>query len=320
VSNPAVVRNFGAIRWVAASLVVASHIHLEASRLGVETPLLSNAARFADLGVALFFVLSGWLMGRQTQSLATNFQRFLGRRAIRIVPLYFIVTVGVIAFQAFISRNIEPMHWLASILFLSQLSGQGHPVLYVGWTLEYEAFFYLLVASTLLLRNVAARFFVSIGTLLGLVLIGLLPQLTLFFAWGLVGSLIPSRRYMEYKSRAGLLAMFLTTVVTWQVMTGLNIYENVMVFGIEVSAIFYLLESTWQVRWRLVRVLGEASYAQYLVHVPVLTVVVALAAPKTSEIGLMVICFASALATSLAVWALVDRPLLKAASNVWSSP
>lgn len=177
------VSNFEAVRWAAASLVVASHTYLEAARIGVHVSSLSNASTFADLGVALFFVLSGWLMAGQMMRPHNTLRNYLWRRLIRIVPLYALVTLGVVCFQIFVSHNIDPMHWALSFLFLSQALGFGPPVLYVGWTLEYEMFFYLLVGATLLLRRVGLRLMVSVGVLVALSAAGVLPPVVVYFAW-----------------------------------------------------------------------------------------------------------------------------------------
>src|SRR5512133_540145 len=116
-------------------------------------------------GVDLFFVLSGFLIGgivldhRRTP----NFLRvFYGRRALRILPLYWAVLLGFVASRALLARHLPDA---AS----STLHANGHPLLTyltfgqniatglfspsvpepswvnVTWSLAVEEHFYLLV-------------------------------------------------------------------------------------------------------------------------------------------------------------------------------
>jgi len=267
--------NFQAVRWAAASLVVASHIYLEASRVGTNVSLLSNASTFADLGVALFFVLSGWLMAGQMMQPENPLRNYLQRRIIRIVPLYALVTVGVVGFQIVISHNVEPVHWALSFLFLSQALGLGHPILYVGWTLEYEMFFYVLVGGTLLLKNVTLRFMLSLSVLVLLSTLSLLPPVVMYFAWGIAGHFVQLKlRPRASKMKAAFLTLFIVILLAFQVASGMQVYANVAILGLEIAILFFALTRTWQIKSWLVGLLGDSSYAQYLVHVPVLTIVV----------------------------------------------
>ena len=100
-------------------------------------------------GVDLFFVISGFIMmhvsGREPSPGA-----FLRARAIRIVPLYWLATL----LAAILAGTTDAGHLLASLLFLPHAGpdGRGWPVLVQGWTLNYEAFFYVAFALSLLLR------------------------------------------------------------------------------------------------------------------------------------------------------------------------
>ncbi|HXP84767.1 MAG TPA: acyltransferase [Bryobacteraceae bacterium] len=98
------------------------------------------------LGVDLFFVLSGFLITGillDSRNRPKYFQRFYGRRALRILPVYF-VSVGVMALfyansgRYFLLSSLF-MANLASLLSVSFPHGPG-----VLWSLAVEEHFYLL--------------------------------------------------------------------------------------------------------------------------------------------------------------------------------
>jgi exopolysaccharide production protein ExoZ len=119
-----------------------------AAALGV---LLDHAGRWLDVapivdigaaGVDLFFVISGFIMVYTSERLFGQTgapQRFLARRIIRIVPLYWTLT----AFAALVLFGFGP-NTLGSYLFIPTHRG---PILTVGWTLNYEMMFYSLFAT-----------------------------------------------------------------------------------------------------------------------------------------------------------------------------
>ncbi len=113
-------------------------------------------------GVDVFFVISGFIMWRttapETSGGNTGPGRFLAKRAIRIVPLYWLITLGLtaaalIAPTRFVDQNPQPSHVLLSLAFIQHLNPRGEPFpLHAqGWTLNYEAFFYVLFALALAL-------------------------------------------------------------------------------------------------------------------------------------------------------------------------
>jgi len=74
---------------------------------------------------------------------------FMKRRLIRIVPLYWILTVALVALHAahfFARTQVSLSGLLASLLFVAYA-----PLLTPGWTLNIEMFFYLCFAGALLL-------------------------------------------------------------------------------------------------------------------------------------------------------------------------
>mgnify|MGYP001264389976 CR=1 FL=1 len=108
---------------------------------------------FGIWGVDIFFVISGFIMMYVTEN---NEKHFFIKRIFRIVPLYWILTIGVF-FIAFLkpdylnntTANIE--HLIKSLFFIPfDKNGIGHfPVLFLGWTLNFEIIFYLIFGVSL---------------------------------------------------------------------------------------------------------------------------------------------------------------------------
>ncbi len=165
-------RSVQALRAVAALLVVVNHALITAghrSQIGVDGhPILGR------LGVEIFFAISGFVMIRVTDPLRPGRApirtagRFLWARAVRIVPLYWLCTMLVMLADLVGSRrsgdDVSPARLIASLLFLPSTAANGlvQPVLYVGWTLQFEMVFYLMVAIALAVQVSPVRLCVPV--------------------------------------------------------------------------------------------------------------------------------------------------------------
>lgn len=111
-------------------------------------------------GVDLFFVISGFIMvfvTRKSKGGIVYAKKFLIKRVLRIWPLYVIATLAYASIVAPVIVNISltiVIQILKSIFFLplSYLDPPyfGYAYLGVGWSLNYEMYFYLLIAISLL--------------------------------------------------------------------------------------------------------------------------------------------------------------------------
>lgn len=152
-----------ALRGIAALFVVLEHIRF-----------LSCGA----FGVDIFFCISGFMIMYSTYE---NSQCFLRKRLIRILPLYYLMTLGtfllLLLFPEMFQQTRADLVFLAkSLLFIPFDIGDGaiQPLMRIGWTVNCEIFFYvlftiamrispkhrgLLCSAFLLLLTAAARLF-----------------------------------------------------------------------------------------------------------------------------------------------------------------
>ena len=142
-----------------------------AALFGFSTP--GRFDRFGWIGVDLFFVLSGYLIGGQllmplTRGEPIKLGRFFARRALRILPAYLVI----LAIYAFLPswREFPEMFPLWKFLLSVQNIGlRGGTAFSHAWSLAVEDQFYLLLPFILLLVVRARRsaFIVPCGFILG---------------------------------------------------------------------------------------------------------------------------------------------------------
>jgi exopolysaccharide production protein ExoZ len=109
------------------------------------------------LGVEVFFVISGFIMTMIAGDGAFRPERFLSRRALRIVPAYwaatFLITALALALPSQFRTTVPTLEGLIkSLLFIPSLHPKA-PLLLLGWTLDFEAFFYVIFACLFFLSS-----------------------------------------------------------------------------------------------------------------------------------------------------------------------
>ncbi len=125
---------------------------------------------FGGFGVDIFFVLSGFVMAMIIAT-GQSASRFAISRVSRIVPLYWVLTTFVLVLAAFKpellnSTTANLLNYLRSILFVPYFKENGTlmPMLFVGWSLNYEMVFYVCVALSLIISP-KRSIFVTAGLL-----------------------------------------------------------------------------------------------------------------------------------------------------------
>lgn len=254
--------NLQALRAFAASGVVIYHSH--ATFFGKSTEFH---------GVALFFALSGYLMCQICNRTATA---FASDRFWRIVPNYWAATALMLAL--FSMWDYWPIdHTLLSMLFIPHDSPAGlHPVLGVGWTLNMEVYFYLVFSLSI---AISRPFAPLISAAIIIAVFSLLPHITenkaaifyfthqyiWFFIIGIaihyLTEWIKKMKFDYVPPRwllPALLILYVTSVLFYD--TGI-IAVSVLFFAVVVAS-----NQGADIKSRALLLLGNASYACYLLH------------------------------------------------------
>ena len=327
------------LRFVAASMVLVSHLNHEVS----QRPALARGfAPFAPVwwagGVDVFFVISGFIMyhiaadqfGRPDAT-----RRFVERRLVRLVPPYWAFTLLALVAMALVPgqmahNRLSAAQVIGSFMFWPVLAPDGRPtpVLILGWTLEFEMLFYAVFA--LGLRWPHRRGLAVIALVLaGLALIGLSPGLPMplrFWANPIVlefllGILIAMvfRRGIRLPAAAalalvlgGIIALVWVQAMGWP---GVAWVWRFAWAGLPSAAVAtgLALVRMPPVPPRLLRpmvVLGDASYALYLSH-PFTLSLVAIGAERLrpgGAWGYIAVAYAASLGAAAALHLMVERP------------
>lgn len=141
------------LRFAAAFAVVLFHI---GSGYQIEFGNQYNPFFFGAAGVDVFFVLSGFIIAMTTDP-ARGTWYFCRRRLVRVVPLYWILTIGIaiigLILPSLLNSTTVTLEALFKSLFFipyEKSTGAVQPLLFLGWTLNYEMFFYAIYAACLL--------------------------------------------------------------------------------------------------------------------------------------------------------------------------
>ena len=252
----------------------------------------SEWQRFAADGVDIFFIISGLIMVVTTAGKEISPLEFLKRRLLRIVPLYWAVTLFVAAASLaapllLANTQFDAGHLAASLLFLPwphPLHPEViEPVVIPGWTLNYEMFFYALFAVSLFWRSAYVSLAVVVG-LCGLVMFGRVSAaestmarfysspILLEFGFGvLLGLIYVSGRTFPRVLALGalLLGIVLLTLSPAHSADRRVIFWGVPAAMIVFGAVFAHPRRTMEGQ-PLLLLIGAASYSIYLIHVIVL--------------------------------------------------
>lgn len=257
--------------------------------------LVESVASVGWMGVDLFFVLSGFLITGILLDAAGKphyFKNFYARRALRILPLYYLILVLI----AILSKG-SGSYVLLGVFYLSNMAPLfGIPMIYVPlWSLSVEEHFYLLwpwLVSRLRLRGitilavavcVAEPIVRAIGYHYWAGGVGEAWRMS-YYSWfrfdGLAaGALLASFVRSKYFSKLRLYFVGLTSIGVGGLIAAVTPLHTLIHFSLEftVSTLFgvavlstvlsgevHLLRTITRSKW-LVKC-GELSYCLYIIH------------------------------------------------------
>jgi len=333
------------LRALAALSVAMLHAQHDAFALTERSgrPFTGLAAFPWEAGVDVFFVISGFIMVYASERLfgtPDGPRLFLARRIARIVPIYWAVTTVylAVALLAPALLNAEFIGWarvLASYLFIpvARPDGLVQPLYGLGWTLNYEMFFYASFAFALAWPQRSAVLGLGAG-LVALVAIGQvlgpLPQpfgfwahpIILEFTYGMALALLYARGFRLPALPRALLAVaaILALVVVALSISDAAIPSRYFFYGVPAAALvaavaFGRERDAGRIPLaRLGAAIGDASYAIYLIHPFVIRAgrELALRSGLGAAIGpwsFVALALVAAVLASMLVYRLFERPL-----------
>jgi exopolysaccharide production protein ExoZ len=245
------------------------------------------------LGVEVFFVISGFIITTIAGDGPFHPRVFLERRAHRIIPTYwaatFLVAVLAIALPDQFRTTVPTIEGLLkSMLFIPSQEPKA-PLLLLGWTLNFEVFFYLIFASLFFLRSgtrtvvllVCFALLVSIGQFgTGLTYVEAIytsPSL-IGFALGTVlaqayrlGWITRLGEYLRWPVIATPFCLLLAFyVIDWDSADSIALWKHLLMSFTALSIGLLALHCETQNKvadLKSLKYLGDASYSIYLFHI-----------------------------------------------------
>jgi peptidoglycan/LPS O-acetylase OafA/YrhL len=263
------IANIQVMRGFAALAVTFFHIAGTQRKEGFDTWIFFPFRNWGSWGVDLFFIISGYVMAVSLGKNSQSSTRFLLKRFIRIYPLYFFLTVlfcltSIIAPKLFSSFSLEFDWFMASLTMTSGVLGFGEPILGQGWTLEFEALFYILIAVVIYFKQSKRLELLTSLFLLGLCLFGV-NTIILEFSFGML--LAKFRREVQKLHRYRLIIIwFGITTLLMQLIHGVETLPRFVSFGIPCLLIFLGFILITPTRSKVLLYLGEISYSIYLIQ------------------------------------------------------
>ena len=308
--------NLQLLRAFAALNVVVFHIISTATSYGYETNLISSLRGWGANGVDIFFVISGFVMLYTQLDDKRTVKNFLISRAIRIIPLYWLLTFAIIiayifAPSVFRELVITTEYALASLGFISNTFMGEEPILYLGWTLEWEMLFYLVFGLSLWFRS-----WLVILSLTSLALIGIAFAASDFIVLEFIAGLLIALLFKLY----GFNSFGKVSLVLGGLLLSFSISEEVralvenrvILWGLPSIFIVYGVVAAPQINSKLGKLLGDASYSIYLIQVFSIPIFYKLLVALNIQLSNDVLALACLIATAIAgtvMYLFIEKPM-----------
>lgn len=336
------------LRAVAVLLVVYAHvIDLQSAKGGLSRQAgFYYLQNFGAAGVDIFFVISGFIITIISQQYRSAVGLFILKRLVRIVPLYWLVSGCLMIYACFTREGFYDTYTILKTFVFLPLFDKDRfapPVLFVGWTLSFEIFFYLVVALWMKINPKKYLVLTTLFFLCCMLFNTVVPSanvlltfagnpILLEFLLGMLAGVI----YMKAKTiRPVYLWALMIAGIAWLLTTIFTGYQNisempfiinsklsllrVVLWGIPaallVTAVVLLEKNRKLTAGKPWVAVGDASYSIYLVHAPFLLFtymgwersgIISTVPPDLLIIITLVLCILA----GYTFYRLVERPLL----------
>ena len=353
VESPRAIGQLTSLRFFAALAVLLSHLaFLGESQNRTVKALYDGLFHEGYVGVSFFYILSGFIIshayGDRIYERQISARAYFAYRMVRILPLHWLVALPFLVWLLVIKNDAPP--WPAVLLNLSLLQAfVPEPSVHYSlnapsWSLSCEIFFYLMFPLLVALRTrilavlavsgiaivgAAAAFWVAKGNqpsamaewffylnpptrlidfMVGMLIYraaraGTFPRFSGTFMEVALALLIPSLMILLHQAD-------LPMPFRWQLAYLPAMAALVLVFAQGGGAVSRALQRRWLV------ILGEASFALYLTHRPVITFAKQLGDrllpgewPVSWEVALALLLSTGCIILSVLVFFWVDQPI-----------
>ena len=283
-------------------------------------------------GVDVFFVISGFVMWVTTDCDPPKPLEFLRRRAVRILPPYWLFTLLAAALALSLPQVFQDIRFSTGNLILSMLliphidpAGDAFPLLKPGWTLCYEAAFYIVFAIGLLFARGRARMIFLAIALVTVAALGMLspwasllianPLMLEFLGGVSLAALWRAKRLGSVRRGVSLIVVALACFVVLQTLDYRDYNWRPLFWGVPAAILVAGLVDVEAARGGLRNVpplkwLGDASYSIYLCHPLVIEALARLGPLDKAWVFIPEAVIVSA-ATGLIVRQLFEKPSLR---------
>lgn len=326
------IRTVEVARGIAACAVVVFHANATAGFIGLST---NRWASPLQLGVDFFFVLSGFIIfyvHRDQIGQANHALPYLWKRFVRLFPLLWLVAGGWIALRALVA-SVPSLDQIGTTLLLYPSLSEPVPV--VVWTLRHEMLFYIAFCVAIISRLAGIALFagwtLAVIAQMGLIAAGqpvegvpslLLSSFVLDFVFGAVVAVI-SRRHVVNSWWPLIIGVATVIILAWAMVAfsierlGTLDYTSpgnlfVPLIGAGFALCLYgmiCIESRVKIpEWAML--IGAASYAIYLVHTPLNSIVQHIAVRLGDGIG-HVLIIVSGIAAGIVLHLFFEKPVAR---------
>ena len=324
------ITNIQVLRGVAALMVVVFHLVVKLRPFGFDGSQVS----FLQGGVDIFFVISGFIMVHVARTRERSGGQFMADRIIRIVPLYWLLTL--IAYFSPVNEARPIGDLLRSLAFIpSGTAPLFNPLIDGGWTLNLELYFYAIFAASLALaRAEQHRFAIIVGALAAVALAalwrpgGFWPfygnEIVFEFVIGM--ALARSARVLAAIGPRAAWAMVLAGagLMVFEPLAGLGsrLLADGLPAGLIVTGAVSLDAAGTRATAPLALLLGAISYALYLSHVLVFEAITGAFDLSSSTLspllttGFLIIAALAALLTAWLIHIAFEQPVTKALNRL----
>lgn len=313
------------LRAIAALSVVLFH-----SAAGDHIPIISatlpgplrTILEHSNAGVAIFFVLSGFVIAHTLHHVQPSFGavgRFMLKRSLRLDPPYWAIIALTVAIGLTRGTTYSMPQILAHLVYLQDLLG-FQPVSPIFWTLCLELQFYLVFALLLLARSQALFLLAFIAS----IPLSCVPIMTGLFTDLWYGFLLGAGAYMSWRAQDLRALAFFPYALAFVLLGAVRRDLFMEACAVTALVVLYATMTAHIYDWlsaRIFQFLGAISYSLYLVHNP------ATGATFRAGYALLghsiwseVICWIGAIAASIGfawvTWFLIERPSIRLSQMV----